>query len=455
VTEQMEELAEIQSGTGKLLLSARRENDGIAFLYSPASTHAATLTRGMPTAEFAAVPGVEGSPSVFASRWLEYVTANEAMSRIFTDMGFQYDYVTAEQITGGRLSRDGFRVLVLPYAQAFSTEVAETIRQFVADGGVVVADLRPGIFDGHGRLLETGQLDEVFGIERIGGRALPEALKMKPLSPPAQASRLPDMPVDHQVKVGSGAAGAHVDGVSALIGHRAGKGRAILFNFFPGRYIALRTLGREQALLRSIGRMLTATGIEPKVTLASGGENVPVTQIVRFTHGTNEYVGLLRDHNMFFSSPVRVADQAPRKATLDFGREGYVYDVRAGKYKGRKQRITTTVVPAEAQLYAVLPYRLKTIRVAEASNGPGPEKQFALQIVPQGANTPGTHVLHVEVEDASGRGRPEYAQNLAVEHGAGTFRLPLALSDPTGKWRLRVRDAATGVVRESQFSHRP
>ena len=42
-----------------------------------------------------------------------------------------------------------------------------------------------------------------------------------------------------------------------------------------------------------------------------------------------------------------------------------------------------------------------------------------------------------------------------MEQGAGTVRLPLALSDPGGEWQLEVRDAATGIVKETRFSYRP
>ena len=377
------------------------------------------------------------------------------MARIFTDLGLQYDYVTSEQIVDGRLSREGFRVLVLPYAQAFPAEFAQVVREFVAAGGVVVADLRPGVFDEHGRLLGKGQLDDLFGITRIGGGVLPERLKMRPLSAPAVASRLPDMPVDHQVKVDSGAARAGVGDLSALISSRVGKGRGILLNFYPARYIALRTKGEEGPLLRSIGRLLTSAGVEPRAALTCDKSHVPVTQVVRFTQGANEYVGLLRDHRMFYSSPVPILDQEPRRATLDFGRKGHVYDVRAGRYLGEQRRISTTVVPAEAQLYAVLPYRVKAIHIFEVQEGAGTVKTFALQVAVRGEARPGAHVLHVAVEDANGRSRPEYAQNLKVEHGAGTFRLPLALSDPGGEWKLNVRDAVTGVVKETRFSYRP
>jgi hypothetical protein len=446
MAEQIKQMREVQTGTGKLLLSARRENDGIAFFYSPASLHAATLTRGMPAAEFKSTPK-------YNSGWLEYETANEAMALFFTDLGLQYDYVTPKQVADGRLSREGFRVLVLSYAQAFSAEVAEAIRRFAASGGVVIADLRPGLFDEHGRLLERGQLDDLFGIERA--RGFPEPLKMLPLSPVTGPGQLPEMPVDHQVKVTSASALVRAGSAPAFVSHKFDGGRAILLNFYPGRYIALRVKGVEKPMLQSIKDLLASAGVQPRVRATTGEAAVPATEIVRFTHGANEYVGILREHVLRWAWPIPITNGEPCLATVDFGRKAHVYDVRAGRYLGDRQQVETTIVPAQAKLYALLPYQVKAVQATEVPSGTGPEKHFSLKVVTTNNATSGTHVLHVEVEDSKGRNRPEYAQNLKVEQGAGTFRLPLALSDPGGNWKLSVRDSATGVMGETRFAYRP
>ena len=94
------------------------------------------------------------------------------------------------------------------------------------------------------------------------------------------------------------------------------------------------------------------------------------------------------------------------------------------------------------------------IAVADESGDTATVKNFALQIIPH-AKAPQTHVLRVEVVDATGRECPEYAQNMMVQRGAGTLRLPLALSDPGGTWHLRVRDVATGVAATARFQYKP
>ncbi|MCY2989794.1 MAG: hypothetical protein NTY19_18255 [Planctomycetota bacterium] len=42
------------------------------------------------------------------------------------------------------------------------------LRAYVRQGGVLIADVRPAIYDGHVKPLAAGQLDDVFGVKRTG-----------------------------------------------------------------------------------------------------------------------------------------------------------------------------------------------------------------------------------------------------------------------------------------------
>ena len=442
-----EELKELQAGTAKLLLSAKRENDGIAFLYSPASVHAATVTRGMPKPDFAAVEGVPGHAGVHTMDSLEFLGANEAMSYLFRDLGFQYDYVSPAQVVEGKLLDENFRLLVLPYSQAFSPEIAEAIRKFVAAGGVVLADFRPGIFDGHGRLLGKGQLDDLFGIKRPAG--FPAKLKTRLVK---SETKIADLPVDHQVKVTQAKALADAEGASAFILRKLEKGRAILLNFFPLAYTALRTKGTEMPLRDTVESILADAGIKPRVRLTAEDGNVPCTQAVRFTHGDNEYVGVLRDYRLRIDEAVPLFDLRPRWTTIDFGRTGYVYDTRKGLYIDKTDKIQTMVAPARALLYAVLPYAVDRVDVTEQGSTDPREKNFAVSVVPS-KGSPGTHVFRVTLIDPSGRERKMYAQNVKADDGTASVRILMAFSDPSGFWRLKARDTASGHVGQAKFEY--
>ena len=204
-------------------------------------------------------------------------------------------------------------------------------------------------------------------------------------------------------------------------------------------------------VLEPVRRMLAAGGVRPATRVSTAGASVPTTEVVRFTHGDSEYVGLLRAHRLRWDEPVPIIGAEAISATVDFGRQAHVYDVRGRRYLGHRQRLTETIEPARAHLYALLPYRVAGVGVTEVPSGHRVAREFELRVSAQGDAQPGTHVLRVEVEDALGRIRPEYARNLEAPAGIARFRLPLALSDPSGIWKLRVRDAATGVTGETTF----
>ncbi|NQT18784.1 MAG: beta-galactosidase, partial [Planctomycetes bacterium] len=111
----IEEANELKTGVGKLLMNAERLHDGIAIHYSQASAHASTI---------------EHSLTSIAKSQQNFLPALE-------DLGFQYEFMSYEQIESGALQRDRWRVLVLPYSQAVSGKEAEGIREFVRGGGLV------------------------------------------------------------------------------------------------------------------------------------------------------------------------------------------------------------------------------------------------------------------------------------------------------------------------------
>ena len=129
----VEALREIKRGIGKLLVGSRRDHCGIAVHYSQSSLHAQTLT-GRP-ARIRSVRGV---------------------CHLIEDLSLQYDFVSREQMTAGKLS--DYRVLILPHSQAIWPDEAQAIRDFAAASGLVCADGPAGVMDGHGKCVEPSML---------------------------------------------------------------------------------------------------------------------------------------------------------------------------------------------------------------------------------------------------------------------------------------------------------
>ncbi|GAF87393.1 unnamed protein product, partial [marine sediment metagenome] len=275
------------------------------------------------------------------------------------------------------------------------------------------------------------QLDDLFGIERRSG--FPAKLKTRLVK---AGAKIADLPVDHQVKATRAEALADAEGAPAFLVRKLEKGRAILLNFCPLAYTALRTKGTEMPLREIVESLLADAGITPRVRLTAEDGKVPCTQVVRFTHGDVEYVGVLRDFRLRYDETVTIYDLRPRWTTIDLGRTGYVYDVRKGLYIDKTDKVQATVAPARALLYAILPYAVDRVDVSEQGSADPREKNFGIGVVPS-EGSPGTHVLHVSLIDPSGRDRREYGRNVKAADGAASVRVRLALSDAPGFWKLK------------------
>lgn len=432
-----EEVAEIKSGPGKLLMGTQRENDGIALLWSSPSVHVGTYTPGFPDMD-----------SVLTST----VT-------LLHDCGLEAKVLSYAELAEGKLTNKDFKVLLLPCSQALSPDEVEQVKKFVSGGGTVIADLRPGVTDGHGKPYATPALDEVFGVT--------QGAQFKPVDGPCQISDLkldpfwvPNTPQIVQVADGSvtlqgGEAAATVGGAPALITHPFGKGNAQLLNLTLRNYSSLpKTPGAEFAgwaegagYRAFLGGVLKKAGVTPAVTVAP---EAPHVEISRFKQGGGEYIGIVQslplsplDYTNKVASP-----PTPRGVTIDFGRKANVYDVRAGKYLGEVSSHKTQMTPGVAQLYALLPYKVSQVNV-QATAPKGEPVVYTAKVAATGA--PVAHVLRVEVVGPDGKERPWYAKNLTTAQGTAQGTINLALSDEPGTWKIVARDVATGTTGTGTF----
>lgn len=134
-----QDIRRLKSGVGKLIMHADAEFEPVALHYSMESLYAG-LAYGLTNDVY--------SHMAFFRRALE-------------NSGLPFRLVAPDQIVSNELSR--FRVLVLPASLALSDAEAAAMRRFVTEGGVLVADVRPGITDEHGKMRKTGALDDLFG----------------------------------------------------------------------------------------------------------------------------------------------------------------------------------------------------------------------------------------------------------------------------------------------------
>ena len=62
-------------------------------------------------------------------------------------------------------------------------------------------------------------------------------------------------------------------------------------------------------------------------------------------------------------------------------------------------------------------------------------------------------MYHLDFIGPDGKERLAYRTNVTCRPDGRSFPLPLALNDAPGRWTLKVREVATGEMREVTYSH--
>lgn len=157
-------LKELKSPLAQLFLRAERVRDPICIHYSQPSIQIAWLLEST----------VDGSTwprrfSSFEAEHNRHAKVRNAWLKAFQDLGFSPQFIASEQLEQLRLDPADQFTLVLPQAWALSDrEIAkvESIctgpRPATPPDRLVLADGPPGLFNEHGRLRTTNQLERVF-----------------------------------------------------------------------------------------------------------------------------------------------------------------------------------------------------------------------------------------------------------------------------------------------------
>jgi len=377
-----EALREVKAGIGKLLLSSKRQNDAVAIHWSQGSLIAESF--------FAEKP----------SDWSRaLVNSQMYFIRVLEALNLQYEFVSYEEVEGDLLQKENFRLLLLPHSRVVSKKEAENIKKFVKAGGVVIADIVPGVFDGHGKKQEPGLLHELFPSEKEGTAA----------------------------SFGSGKA--------ILLGDR-GKITDRSWKALKPHCEAFNEILKKHTAVRPV------VYAEP---LDKNNPAVPPVEIARFDGGRIEYAGILR----FYYYNDRDFSSYPFKIVFDS--KGHIYDVRAKKYLGFKDEVKADI-SYKAHLLAISPYRVKDINleVSPVKCRPGDRIKVSASVETDPGEKASKHGFRLRVFGLRdfGPGAKElkhYAQNLIAEEGSCETSVHFALNDMPGTYQISVEDVMSGV----------
>ncbi|MBI4024600.1 MAG: beta-galactosidase trimerization domain-containing protein [Verrucomicrobia bacterium] len=354
-----DEIRDIRGGIDRLVLNAIRVTDKIAIHYSQRSWHASTLDSGCGNHvnNLGLLSVKWDSPSLLGH---SAVSMNGFITAVL-DMGHQFNMVATEQIEKGGL--DAYRVLILPFSESLTETETARIRQFVKDGGLLIADYRIGVRNEHGNLVKTGLLDDVFGIrqERYDVAKHKRGALSGEYENDWSNLSLNNMTIGSGVSVTTGVALGIAEGnVPLLIMNKYGKGRAVYLNFGLENYFQLRVQGEELELRETLHKLIDPP--EAHIRVLRAGEQYlcartlptgivePATETTVFKDGDHEYLGFIKDY--------RIHDQEAHRVRVALPERRHVYDLRQKTYVGHVKEFETVLPVARAKLYALLPQKI-------------------------------------------------------------------------------------------------
>lgn len=392
----------VRDGLGDLLMRSQMQDDGIAVLYSYPAQFACEIEDG---ASYGA-----------------YEADHVATHRILRDLGYQFRYVTDRMLRLGEFDAERYRMLILPRIEALGPEEAEVIREFVRGGGVVIADVRPAIYDGHCKPLGQGLLDDLFGISTDG-----RAAALKADGQITGGPALPNLMVDPTVRLNGGSARGTAGDAPVWIENRVGAGAAILLNFtfanFPGLHVA-DTPVELAALMQGL---ISGQDAHPAALrmLAADGGRLRNIEAVRWLNGDYEVLALFREMGN------------GEAATVVLPEARHVYDLRNRKYLGQTDRFETAIIPARASFFALCerPVRPPDLSVTPAAVERGQVAQASIAVG-------GAEGLYAFKLTGSAAGREMDWLEQVVIAGAEPVQVPIpvAWNDPAGEYRVTARE---------------
>jgi hypothetical protein len=431
-----DEMRPVRQGLGDLLLQSKMIHSRLAVFYSVPS---ALGDRIHPGSQFA---GAHASHQF----WTQYTY----------ELGLDFRYVTSAMLKRGVLDPREFKAILLPMAQAVSPEEAGAMRRFAQAGGTVIADVRPGIYDGHCKPATPGVLDDLFGIRRSAlGKAVRAPVSVKgSLEGQTVDIQIAETAVDTGVQPAGAQVFARADQTPLVLINRVGAGRAILLNF------QLPTPGSKEldppavAARRLLGWLYRIAGVKTALSVSGPtGDPLPLAEARVWENGGAMVVGVFRRLRCeWFAPKSGTTAGEPVAAKIVFPSARHVYDLRAGKYLGSVTQVDAWLRWGRANFYLAIPYQIGTPQISLSSPTPAPGQTITASIalhVPAGALE--RHAVWAEITDPQGQ-RPLWGQQvLVLEHGSGQVQIPVAYNDLPGQWRLRVTELFSSQSSEATW----
>jgi hypothetical protein len=417
-------------------------------------------------------PTIQSPPG---ASWL--ASAEGPLYSALTDAGYSPCYLKRDEI-------DKARINYLPYTEALSRESAAALKEFVNQGGILVALPRLAEYDEAGHPYDSlpgAGMQELFGLTVedawVGrqsfvnlpgpndaakvwienwqiGQPLPPEQKAEILSfnnPSSYAGQSVRLIADSHQAVKGVAEGTKVlstyeDGVPALTYRKTGKGAAIFLNVYRGWPPTLHVPADEGdvAFARTLATLAAYAGVEPDAwfeTLDSNGTFAP--ELAHFNYTSPK--GLVRLRAVY--NDWRSPDVEARFLINTNLPVAAVYDVLTGERLALRSHLGrpcafVSVPRGTGRMLAILPYEVTavTLKATRAQVQAGEPVELAATVaVSQGPAD--EHPGELTVFGPGGQPVKDAARHVTLD---GTpVRVPTYLDLPAGDYRFVVQDGAT------------
>lgn len=467
-TEEAERVApvfrELQSGIVKQYASSVPSSSSVAIHYSHPSL----------TAQWMIEVKRRGEDWTDRLGWADrldsdFLRLRESCVKLAEDNHANYDFVAYGQLEQSDYRMTDLKVLMLPQSIAMSAAECERVRSFAEEGGTVVADARTALMDGHCKMLDGGQLDDLFGIMRTdtveasGSTGLritssevsDEWTWAKPILQAGSMERLRTVEPGIEVRQGAFALYSDGEGTPAVIVNHYGKGKTVYLNTFITDYHMWRLIPPEgDSLRRLFAAIFQAAGAAPDYELTTRDGKYPDgIELFSNTNGTMRIVGVHRNYQLRISElgPEEYQNQGALETeaelSLKLDGEKAVYDMRRSEFLGVRRKVDFTLDPWEPHVYALLEEAAEALHI-----GAKPETErgslFSAKLQLEGNTLGDTHAFRVSVIGPDGKGVSVLRTTIAAPAGRATWSFPFAASDEPGLYTLRVQDVATGLKAE-------
>ena len=418
-------------GLGTAMMHWQRQHDGIVMLHSFPSVNATQIESG--TAYGAMMPWGGEKQEFNHAAWHRNIRAS----------GLQFRYVTDGMLDRGEWDGSSDKLLILSQAEAVSPRQADVIGRFAAGGGTVIADVRPGIYDGHMKPQAAGVLDDLFGVRHTGNVSaeIRSGSVEGKIAGHALTTVLREVEVNPALELAAGRALGTLGGTPVIIVNKVGRGRAILLNFTMRSFLKRDEQPTPPDTASAFETLLAAAGVERQIEVTDeAGRRRRDIEVARWRDGGREVIALLRE---------KVDGGAGQRQLIEcrLARRRVVTNLRTGISTRATERTTTAIGPDDAILLLLTdaPPAAPTIAMAKTV-ARGNLAKAAVSL--QGG---GYRCLRLTARGPDGSEVRALRRVVKLQGENVTLDVPVAFNDPVGDWTIVATDVTTGLSGEARF----